>query len=98
MTTTKANINPGGTDTYIAESTAPGGNLTVHLKWGRLRRSKNLAIRVTTPQGWIVESDTDYSAAETLTLYGAIVGTYTIAIVNKGTKKTRYTLTYGFGG
>ena len=88
----------GSTEYAIAFCSDPEANFNVHLKWGQYNPDKDLALRVTAPNGFVFFVDNDPSAAETLTVYGPLpVGDWIIEVINQGSRRVNYELTFGFG-
>ena len=95
----KGNLSGGSSASYgIAFCSHPDSNFNVHLKWGKYNPNKDLALRVTAPDGMVFFVDNDPSAAETLTVYGPLPeGDWTIEVINHGSKNVNFKLTFGFG-
>jgi len=88
----------GSTEYAIAFCSDPEANFNVHLKWGQYNPDKDLALRVTAPNGFVFFVDNDPSAAETLTVYGPLPeGDWIIEVINQGSRRVNYELTFGFG-
>ena len=86
------------TEYTIAFCSDPEANFNVHLKWGKYNPDKDLALRVTAPSGLVFFVDNDPSAAETLTVYAPLPeGDWIIEVINQGSKRVNYDLTFGFG-
>ncbi len=97
--TMRGNLSSGSSSEYgISFCSSPEANFNVHLKWGKYHPDKDLALLVTAPDGMVFFVDNDPSAAETLTVYGPLPeGSWTIEVINQGTKRVNYELTFGFG-
>lgn len=97
--TMRGNLSGGNSSEFgIMFCSDPEANFNVHLKWGRYKADRDLALRVTAPNGMVFFVDNDPSAAETLTVYGPLPeGSWTIEVINHGAKRVNYELTFGFG-
>lgn len=93
----------GSTEYTIRFCSNLEANFNVHLKWGQYNPDKDLALRVTAPgeNGLVFFVDNDPSAAETLTVYGPLPesaeGDWIIEVINHGSRRVNYELTFGFG-
>ena len=96
---TKGGLSGGSSTEYgLTFCSDPEASFNVHLTWGRYHPDKDLALRVTAPDGMVFFVDNDPSAAETLTVYGPLPeGTWTVEVINHGSKRVNYKLTFGFG-
>ena len=95
---TVGQVGSGGSVVYEAKFCSdPESNLTVQVYWNRYSPDKDLALRVTAPNGLEFYSDMD-GRAEILTVWGPLQeGTWRIEVINDGSRRVNYDLTYGFG-
>ena len=96
--TTTANIAPGQTQVYTITCTNSSNNLGVYVQWGRFDLKKDLALRVTDPNGVQSLVDNDPNSGEAFFAYAPVAtGTWMIEVINQGSARVKYDLTAGFG-
>jgi hypothetical protein len=91
-------VSPGAAVVYETTFCSdPGANFYVWLSWGKYKPDKDLALVVTAPDGLEYHVDHHNSSAETLTVYAPLSeGTWSIEVVNNGSRNVNYDLTFGF--
>ena len=71
--------------------------LGCYVSWGRYSPDKDLAMRITKPNGVQIFVDSDPNACEVFyeNLDSSGIGTWTVEVINHGKSRVRYNLTFG---
>ena len=76
----------------------PTHNFAAYVTWGHFDPNKDLALHVTDPNGNEFWVDNDPNAGEAFFAYAPLAeGTWTVEVVNQGSRSVNYDLLFGFG-
>ena len=92
-------VAAGGTSTFgVKFCSDPAYNFAVYVSWGKYSPSKDLALRVTDPNGVVYFVDNDPNSMEVFFAYAPLPeGDWTVEVINEGSQNVRFDILMGFG-